>query len=63
MNFAYLDGSVYMHSHTRRRKTGQRCPGNPKVGFEVDRELEFLPSYFEDPLDASVADPRCTSAW
>jgi predicted FMN-binding regulatory protein PaiB len=27
-----------------------------KVGFEVDRELEFLPSYFEDPKDASLAD-------
>jgi len=26
------------------------------VGFEVDRELEFLPSYFEDPEDASLAD-------
>ena len=29
---------------------------NQKVGFEVDRELEFLPSYFEDPIDASLAD-------
>src|SRR4030067_319016 len=29
---------------------------NNKVGFEVDRELEFLPSYFEDPKDASLAD-------
>jgi len=29
---------------------------NHKVGFEVDRELEFLPSYFEDPNDASLAD-------
>lgn len=55
MNFAYLDGSVYMHSHTRGEKL-DNVARNPKVGFEVDRELEFLPSYFEDPLDASVAD-------
>ena len=27
-----------------------------KVGFEVDRNLEFLPSYFSDPEDASLAD-------
>ena len=26
------------------------------MGFEVDRELEFLPSYFEDPKNASLAD-------
>ena len=29
---------------------------NQKVGFEVDRSLEFLPSYFSDPKDASLAD-------
>ncbi|WP_320416731.1 pyridoxamine 5'-phosphate oxidase family protein [Candidatus Nitrosotenuis chungbukensis] len=29
---------------------------NDKVGFEVDRELEFLPSYFTHPTDASQAD-------
>ena len=29
---------------------------NSKVGFEVDRSLEFLPSYFSDPEDASLAD-------
>lgn len=55
MNFVYLDGSIYMHSHTRGEKL-DNVVRNPKVGFEVDRELEFLPSYFEDPLDASVAD-------
>ena len=26
------------------------------VGFEVDREVEFLPSYFSSPTDASQAD-------
>jgi hypothetical protein len=26
------------------------------VGFEVDKSLEFLPSYFSDPTDASLAD-------
>ncbi len=29
---------------------------NIKVGFEVDKELEYLPSYFEDEYDASFAD-------
>ena len=26
------------------------------VSFEVDKSLEFLPSYFSDPTDASLAD-------
>ena len=55
MNFAYLDGHIYMHSHTRGEKL-ENVRRNPKVGFEVDRELEFLPSYFSDPHDASLAD-------
>ena len=55
MNFAYLDGHVYMHSHTRGEKL-ENVGRNPRVGFEVDRELEFLPSYFSDPHDASLAD-------
>lgn len=55
MNFALVDGRVYMHSHTRGEKL-DNVRRNPKVGVEVDRELEFLPSYFEDPKDASLAD-------
>lgn len=55
MNFVYLDNAIYMHSHTRGEKL-ENIQRNPKVGFEVDRELEFLPSYFEDPHDASLAD-------
>lgn len=55
MNFAYRGGSIYMHSHTRGEKL-DNARRNPRVGFEVDRELEFLPSYFEDPADASLAD-------
>ena len=55
MNFVYLDGAVYMHSHVRGEKL-DNVTRNGKAGFEVDRELEFLPSYFEDPLDASLAD-------
>ena len=55
MNFVYLDDAVYMHSHTRGEKIDNICQNN-KVGFEVDRELEFLPSYFEDPKNASLAD-------
>jgi len=55
MNFVYLDDAIYMHSHTKGEKL-ENIRQNQKVGFEVDRELEFLPSYFEDPEDASLAD-------
>ena len=55
MNFVFLNDIVYMHSHPRGEKI-QNFKRNDKVGFEVDRELEFLPSYFEDPKNASLAD-------
>jgi len=55
MNFVYLNNSIYMHSHIKGEKI-ENIRRNSKVGFEVDRELEFLPSYFEDPNDASLAD-------
>ena len=55
MNFVFLNDSIYMHSHTKGEKL-DNIRKNSKVGFEVDRELEFLPSYFEDPKDASLAD-------
>ncbi len=55
MNFVFLGDAIYMHSHTRGEKL-ENVTRNEKVGFEVDRELEFLPSYFEDPKDASLAD-------
>lgn len=48
MNFVFLDDAIYMHSHLRGEKI-ENLKENDKVGFEVDRELEFLPSYFEDP--------------
>lgn len=55
MNFVFLDGVVYMHSYILGEKL-DNIIRNGKVGFEVDRELEFLPSYFSDPHDASLAD-------
>lgn len=55
MNFVFLNDVIYMHSHTRGEKL-DNIKKNHKVGFEVDRELEFLPSYFEDPKNASLAD-------
>ena len=55
MNFVFLNDAIYMHSHTKGEKL-DNIRRNEKVGFEVDRELEFLPSYFEDPNDASLAD-------
>lgn len=55
MNFVFIDDSIYMHSHTKGEKL-DNIRRNEKVGLEVDRELEFLPSYFEDPKDASLAD-------
>ena len=44
-----------MHSHIRGEKL-DNIRRNQKVGFEVDKSLEFLPSYFSDPTDASLAD-------
>jgi len=55
MNFVFLNDAIYMHSHTKGEKL-ENVTRNDKVGFEVDRELEFLPSYFGDPKDASLAD-------
>lgn len=55
MNFVFLNDSVYMHSHVRGEKL-DNIVRDGKSGFEVDRELEFLPSYFSDPHDASLAD-------
>ena len=55
MNFAFVDNAIYMHSYPRGEKL-ENIKRNPKVGFEVDRELEFLPSYFSHPTNASQAD-------
>jgi len=55
MNFVFLNDVIYLHSHTKGEKL-ENITRNEKVGFEVDRELEFLPSYFEDSKDASLAD-------
>ena len=46
MNFVFINDVIYMHSHTK----------GEKLENEVDRSLEFLPSYFSDPKDASLAD-------
>jgi len=55
MNFVFINGTIYMHSHVRGEKL-DNIRRNQKVGFEVDRSLEFLQSYFSDPTDASLAD-------
>ncbi len=55
MNFVFLNDVIYLHSHVKGEKL-DNISRNNKVGFETDRELEFLPSYFEDPYDASLAD-------
>ena len=55
MNFVFINDVVYMHSHIRGEKL-DNIRRNQKVGFEVDKSLEFLPSYFSDPTDASLAD-------
>ena len=55
MNFVYVNDVIYMHSHTKGEKL-ENIKKNCKVGFEVDKSLEFLPSYFTDPSDASQAD-------
>ena len=55
MNFAFVNDVIYMHSYLRGEKLDNIARNN-NVGFEVDRELEFLPSYFSHPTDASQAD-------
>jgi nitroimidazol reductase NimA-like FMN-containing flavoprotein (pyridoxamine 5'-phosphate oxidase superfamily) len=55
MNFAFVNDVIYMHSYRKGEKL-DNVSNNSKVGFEVDRELEFLPSYFSHPTDASQAD-------
>ena len=55
MNFVFINEVIYMHSHIRGGKL-DNIRRNQKVGFEVDKSLEFLPSYFSDPTDASLAD-------
>lgn len=69
MNFVYLSiddttsdmnnkisrDAVYMHSHRSGEKLNN-IRVNPKVGFEVDQYICFLPSYYFHPHDASQAD-------
>ena len=55
MNFSFVNNVIYMHSYPRGEKL-ENIQRNQKVGFEVDRELEFLPSYFSHPTNASLAD-------
>jgi len=69
MNFVYImstdsytksrtcikSDAVYMHSYHLGQKI-ENIRANPKVGFEVDRHICFLPSYYFHPTDASQAD-------
>jgi nitroimidazol reductase NimA-like FMN-containing flavoprotein (pyridoxamine 5'-phosphate oxidase superfamily) len=55
MNFVHYDEAVYMHSHPFGEKL-DNINVNPKVGFEVDEHICFLPSYYFHPTDASQAD-------
>lgn len=48
-------GAIYMHSHPVGEKL-ENIKRNPKVGFEVDSYVCFLPSYYFHPTDASQAD-------
>ena len=47
--------AVYMHSHPLGEKL-DNIKRNSKVGFEADRHICFLPSYYFHPSDASQAD-------
>jgi|TARA_B110000263_G_scaffold43147_1_gene35102 nitroimidazol reductase NimA-like FMN-containing flavoprotein (pyridoxamine 5'-phosphate oxidase superfamily) len=55
MNFVFINDTIYMHSHIKGEKL-KNIKRDFRVGFEVDQNLEFLPSYFFDPNDASLAD-------
>lgn len=51
---------IYLHSHHKGEKI-ENLMRNQKVGFEVDKEICFLPSYYFHPTDASFADTLYTS--
>lgn len=55
MNFVWVDGAIYMHSHPAGEKL-DNILRNPQVGFEADQHICFLPSYYFHPTDASQAD-------
>ncbi len=55
MNFVYQNDAIYMHSHPFGEKL-ENIRRNPDVGFEADRHICFLPSYYFHPTDASQAD-------
>ena len=56
MNFVYHKDAIYVHGFPRGEKY-ENIQRNPKCGFEVDKELAFLPSYFFEPsTDASLTD-------
>jgi uncharacterized protein len=56
MNFVYFNSAIYVHGFPRGEKY-ENIKANSKCGFEVDKELAFLPSYFfEPPTDASKTD-------
>ncbi|MGI0102577.1 MAG: pyridoxamine 5'-phosphate oxidase family protein [Nitrosotalea sp.] len=56
MNFVYHNNVIYIHGFPKGEKY-ENLKSNSKCGFEVDRELAFLPSYFfEPPTDASLTD-------
>ena len=55
MNFVYYQDAIYIHGLAKGEKY-TNLQKNPKCGFEVDKELAFLPSYFSEfPNDASKA--------
>ena len=56
MNFVYYNDVIYLHGFPKGEKY-ENIKMNPRCGFEVSRELAFLPSYFfEPPTDASLTD-------
>ena len=56
MNFVYYDDSIYIHGFPRGEKY-ENISHNEKCGFEISKELAFLPSYFFEPKeDASKTD-------
>lgn len=52
--------AIYMHSHYKGEKI-ENLLRNSKVGFEVDKEICFLPSFYFHPTEASFADTLYTS--
>ena len=59
MNFVYFKDAIYVHGFPKGEKY-ENIKSNSKCGFEVDKDLAFLPSYFLNLLQMLHLQIPCT---